>query len=107
MVAIMSVVFAGGQAPAFWAIAFIALGILDAVGAVDQCVVCILLPVIGVFVLKSLGIQAHEGILRQEQRPAHFGPERQGDTLVGLAIFHIIPCRPSLVVNLRRYGMCR
>src|SRR3546814_9404370 len=61
---------ARGQPPAVRAVSGVASGVADAVLAVDQGVLNVLLPIVRIPVPESARIEPAEGIVREEQRAA-------------------------------------
>ena len=63
---------------------------------IDQRVLHVLAPVVGVFVLEAARIEAAEGIMREEQRPAEIGTERQFEIVIAPPVVKARPCAQAL-----------
>src|SRR5881227_2203834 len=83
---IAAIAVACRESPAVGAIALVMLRVLDAVLAIDERVVAVLFPVIGMPVLQSVGINPHEAIVGKEQRAAIVESQRQLHAIVGLVV---------------------
>ena len=95
-------VVAGRQAPAIGAVARQPCGIGEAMGAVDQRMRPRLHAVVGVGVAQAARVEAEEGVLRQEQRPAPVRAERQRDAVVVAGRCGTWARWPSSVIDRRR-----
>ena len=93
-------VVARAQAPAGGAVALEAMRVAQAMRPVDQRMALVLLPVVGIAVAQAARVQAHEGIVREEQWPAPVAAERQGDAVEGPAVPERPSPRPALMVGL-------
>ena len=63
---------AGGKPPTVFAVTLVAFRIFYAVLTIDQHMVEIMLPVIGIFVFEAMGIEAKVGIVLPEKRATEF-----------------------------------
>ena len=95
-------VVAGRQAPAVRPVTGPALGVLQAVMAVDQRMGARLLAVIGIGVAQPARVDAQKRVLRQEQRAAPVRPQRQRDAAIVAAIPEGRRHGPALVIGAGR-----
>ena len=79
------VAVAGGQAPGR-AIAAVSLGVVARVGVVDQGMGAVLLEIVGVPVRQPARVEAHEAVMREEERAAEIGAQRQADAVEAFAV---------------------
>src|ERR1051325_1651301 len=96
---------ASRQPPAIRTIAGKTVRIGDAVGAVNQRVGAVLLPVIRITIAEAARIETEKGILREEQRSAAGRPEWKLDSVIALSVAERWAAGPSAVVGGRRDRM--
>src|SRR5215475_9679313 len=101
MRAVALVIVARGEAPAIRSVALVALRVADAVLAVDQRVLDVLVPVVGVAVLESARIEEEEGIVSEEERPAIVGAEGQLEVVVGAPVAEVVPLAVAAMIDVR------
>src|SRR5208283_919221 len=77
-------------------------GVVEAVGVVDQRLVTVLFPIIGILIFQPPGIEAQKGILREEKRAAVIEAEGEGKAIEGFTVAEEIATRPTLMVNVSR-----
>ena len=65
------------KTPAVFTISFEVVGIEHAVFIIDQGMIQILFPIVGVFILQPMGIQPDETIVGKEKRTAERETQRQ------------------------------
>src|SRR3546814_2897323 len=90
---------ARGQPPAVRAVSGVASGVADAVLAVDQGVLNVLLPIVRIPVPESARIEPEEGIVREEQRAAEVRSERQPDIVAGPVVAERQALHPATVIG--------
>src|SRR5436190_19280741 len=93
------VVITRRQSPAIFTVSLEFFRIVETIGMIDQRMVFILLPVIGVSVFQPSWIQSQERIMREEQRTAIVKAQWQFYTVKLLSIFKEITDGPTAMIN--------
>src|SRR5258708_6110888 len=94
------IVVAGRKAPAVRTIPFKMMGVADAILPVDQGMIAVLLPVIGVPILQSVGAQAKKGIMREKKGAAIFEAQGEPDPIIFAVVLKMVAFRPAAVIDL-------
>src|SRR6185437_14623904 len=97
--AVTGIAVACRKAPALRTIAGEPVRVGDAVGAVDQGVRAILLPIIRIAIAQSSRVEAEKRKMRKEQRPAARRAERQGVAVKIMAVAERRAVCPTAVID--------
>ena len=107
MRAVALVVVARREPPAIRAVALVALRVAHAVLAVDERVLDVLLPVVGITVLEAVRVEKEERVLGEEQRPAIVGAERQLDVVVFAPVPEVAALAVTAMIGLGGHRIAR
>ena len=87
------------QSPAFAAVSFILLRIIDAISTVDQGMCFHLLTVVGITVFESARIESEIGIMCKEERAAKVGAQGQADAVIFFSVLECNGVGPPLMIH--------
>ena len=57
------------KAPAIGPVTFVVVGVFHAVHIINECVIAVELPVVGIAVLQSAGVETYPAVMCPEERP--------------------------------------
>ena len=104
---VSDMVVAGGESPARRTVSHFIQWIRDAVSAIDQGVLCILFPIIGIIILQVTRIKPQVRIMREKKRSTIRVSQWQGISVIGIVIDDIAGLCPTIVIHGGHDRMCR
>src|SRR5690348_2714841 len=95
---ITHVAVTGSESPAILSISLPFFWIVDAVSMIDQRMIVVLLPIVGIAVFESSWVGSHEGILRKEKWSTIVESQGQNKSIKSFSVFKKITLCPAAVI---------